>query len=138
MAGNRHLARRNAVQALYQWDLTEQPAGDIETHFIADHDFEGADLEYFKRLVRQVPLHRQEIEDNLKPFIDRELNSVDPVERAILRLGAYEIEYEKEIPLKVIIDEAVELAKTFAAEHGYRFINGVLDKLGNQMRPSNS
>ncbi len=133
--GSRHAARQAAVQALYQWDLTEQDPDDIEAHFIQQHDLEGIDRAYFHTLVRDVPLYRQEIVANLQPCLDREFASVDPVERVILRIGAYELEYQHDIPTKVIINEAVELAKTFSAEYAYKFVNGVLDKLAERLRP---
>jgi N utilization substance protein B len=133
--GSRHAARQAAVQALYQWDLTEQDPGDIEAHFIQQHDLEGTDRGYFHTLICEVPLYRQEIQANLQPCLDREFDSIDPVERVILRIGAYELEYQHDIPVKVIINEAVELAKTFGADHGYKFVNGVLDRLAERLRP---
>jgi len=133
--GSRHLARRSAVQALYQWDLTEQAPEDIESHFIDHHELRGIDLDYFRRLVEEVPLYRQELDSHLEPFLDREMANVDPVERAILRMATYELEYVPDIPFKVILNEAVELSKTFGAEHGYRFVNGVLDRLAETLRP---
>ena len=69
------------------------------------------------------------------PHVDREMDDVDPVERAILRIGTYELEYKKDVPTKVIINEAVELAKTFGADHSYKFVNGVLDKVAVELRP---
>ena len=133
-SGSRHLARQAAVQALYQWDLTEQEPGDILRHFIQDHDLNDADQAYFQALVHEVPLYHQEVDGRLVPHIDRDLDDVDPVERAILRIGTYELEYRKDIPTRVVIDEAVELAKTFGADHGYRFVNGVLDKVARDLR----
>jgi len=132
--GNRHLARQAAVQALYQWDLTEQAPEAILEHFIQEHDTSPIDQEYFQMLVREVPLFRQELEAHIIPRLDRELEDVDPVERAILRIGAYELEYRKDIPRNVVINECVELAKTFGAELSYRFINGVLDKIASEVR----
>jgi transcription antitermination protein NusB len=132
--GSRHLARKTAVQALYQWDLTEQNPREIEAHFINDHDFSGVDMAYFRHLVKNVPLYHQEIDSRLAPHIDRDIERVDPVERAILRIGAYELEYEPTIPTNVVIDEAVELSKMFSAEHGFRFVNGVLDKVASELR----
>jgi len=123
-----------AVQALYQWDLTEQSAEDIQSHFIFEHDLADTDLEYFQRIVRQVPRHQHELDDFLVPHLGRALGGVDPVERAILRMAAYELRFEPEIPYRVVIDEAIELAKTFGAEHSYRFINGVLDKVALALR----
>jgi transcription antitermination protein NusB len=134
--GSRHLARKTAVQALYQWDLTEQRPHDIEQHFISDHDFSGVDMGYFHQLLENVPLYHREIDSRLRPHIDRVLERVDPVEKAILRVGAYELEYELTIPTKVVLDEAIELSKMFGAEHGFRFVNGVLDKLIPELRPA--
>ena len=136
MAGSsRHQAREAAVQALYQWDLTEQSPDEILEHFILQHDLEDADQAYFYNLVREVPLYHQEIRAQIEPFLDRDMDSIDPVERSILRVGAYELEYRQDVPAKVIINEAIELAKTFGADHSYRFVNGVLDKLAHRLRP---
>jgi N utilization substance protein B len=131
---SRHLARQAAVQALYQWQLTAQPPQDIEQHFINDHQFKDVDLEYFHQLVREVPLHLHELDDHLVPHLDRGIDEVDPVERAILRIGAYELEFRLEVPYKVVINEAVELAKTFGAEHGHKYVNAVLDKVAAKLR----
>ena len=132
--GSRHKARVAAVQALYQWQLTEQPPQDIEDHFILDHEMSEIDIRYFDQLVRGVPLHLHELDDHLMPYLDREVEEVDPVERAILRVGAYEFEFHPEIPYKVVLNEAVELAKTFGAEHGHKFVNAVLDKVAAKLR----
>jgi len=123
------------LQALYQWDLTEQNPEEILQHFIVQHDLSDADEAYFFNLVRQVPLYHQELNAQIEPYLDRDMDSVDPVERSILRIGAYELEYQPEIPTKVILNEAIELAKTFGAEYSYRFVNGVLDKIANRLRP---
>lgn len=135
-ASSRHLARQAAVQALYQWDLTEQAPETILKHFIREHDTSDMDEEYFQLLVREVPLFHQELEAHIIPMLDRDLDDVDPVERAILRIGAYELEYCSDIPRNAVINESVELAKTFGAELSYRFINGVLDKVAAELRPA--
>lgn len=132
--GGRHRARAAAVQALYQWQLTEQSPEQIEDHFVLDHDTHDMDLEYFHHLVREIPLHRHELDDHLVPHLDRDLDEVDPVERAILRLGAFEFEFHPEIPYKVVLNEAVELAKTFGAEHGHKYVNAILDKVAAKLR----
>ena len=134
--GSRHLARKTAIQALYQWDLTGQSPQDIEHNFISDHNFDGVDMEYFHHLLKNVPLYQREIDSRLNPHIDRLIDRVDPVEKAILRVGAYELEYELTIPANVVLDEAIELSKMFGAEHGFKFVNGVLDKLIPELRPS--
>jgi N utilization substance protein B len=133
-SGGRHRAREAAVQALYQWQLTEQAPEKIENHFVLDHVMEGVDVEYFHHLVREIPLHRHELDDHLVPHLDRDLDEVDPVERAILRLGAFEFEFHPEIPYKVVLNEAVELAKTFGAEHGHKYVNAILDKVAHKLR----
>lgn len=132
--GSRNKARRAAVQALYQWQLTQQRPEEIESHFINDHELRGVDLDYFHHLVREIPLHLHELDDHLNPHLDRAINEIDPVERAILRIGAFEFEFHPEIPYKVVLNEAVELAKTFGAEHGHRFVNAVLDKVAVKLR----
>lgn len=132
---SRHLARQAAVQALYQWDLTEQAPETILEHFIREHDTSDMDEEYFQLLVREVPLFHRELEAHIVPMLDRELDDVDPVERAILRIGAYELEYRSDIPRNAVINESVELAKTFGAELSYKFVNGVLDKVAAELRP---
>ena len=134
--GARHRARRAAVQAIYQWQLTEQPPDAIETHFIHDHDMHEVDVAYFHQLVREVPLHLHELDDHLAPHLDRDIADVDPVERAILRIGTYEIEFCPETPYRVILNESVELAKTFGAEHGHKYVNAVLDKVAAAIRAS--
>ena len=138
MGGSRHKARRAAVQALYQWDLTEQDPDQIESHFINEHNLTGADSEYFNGLVREVPLYHQELDSNISPCLDRELENVDPVEKAILRIAAYELEYQKNIPYRAVLDEAIKLSKAFGADQGYKFVNGVLDKLALVLRPEES
>lgn len=130
------MARQAAVQALYQWDLTEQGPEDVLKHFIRTHDLNEADQGYFHTLVFEVPLYHQEINGRLLPYLDRDMEDVDPVERAILRIGAYELEYKKDVPVKVIINEAIELAKTFGSDHSYKFVNGVLDKVAAELRPA--
>lgn len=131
---SRRRARQAAVQALYQWQLTEQPPEQIESHFISDHELNGVDIDYFHHLVLEIPLHLHELDDHLQPYLERTIGEVDPVERAILRIGVYEFEFHPEIPYKVILNEAVELAKTFGAEHGHKFVNGVLDKVAAKLR----
>jgi N utilization substance protein B len=134
LKGSRHKARRSAVQALYQWQLNRQPAGAIETHFFADEAAKDVDLEYFQHLLREIPLHLAVLDERLVPHIDRGIAEIDPVERAILRLGAFELEFHPEIPYRVVLNEAVELAKTFGAEQGHKYVNAVLDRVALDLR----
>ncbi len=134
MSSNRHNARKAAVQALYQWDLTKQAAQDIEKHFSQIHDMQNVDKKYLREIMSQVPKFEKELELAITPFIGREFRTLDPVERAILRLGAYELTYKADVPTRVVINEMIELAKTFGSDHSYKFINGVIDKLAKELR----
>jgi len=131
----RSRSRSLAIQALYQWQLAGQDVGAIIDHFMIEQDAKKFDTDYFTELVRGVPTRLDELDSALASCVDRALESVDPVERAILRLGAYELMEHPEIPYRVVINEAVELAKTFGAEKGHRYVNGVLDKAARALRP---
>lgn len=133
---NRHNARKAAVQALYQWDITQQAAEEIEPNFSQIHDMQNIDRKFLKEVMREVPNNEAELETAITPFIGREFSSLDPVERAILRLGAYELRFRPDVPTKVVINEMIELAKTFGSDHSYKFINGVIDKLAVSLRPA--
>lgn len=128
-ASPRHLARRNATQALYQWLVTGQAPGDIESKFISDETFASVDLDYFRHLIMQVPRYQDELERRLEAFSERASKKLDPVERAIVLVGAYEILFRPDVPKKVAINEAVQVAHVFGAEQGYRFVNSVLHQL---------
>lgn len=134
MSRKRSRSRSLAVQALYQWQIAGQDIGAIINHFMIEQDAKKFDTDYFAELVRAVPTRLTELDAALQPCIDRSLDAVDPVERAILRLGAYELMAHPEIPYRVVINEAVELAKTFGAEKGHRYVNGVLDKAARALR----
>jgi len=137
MANKKSQARHYAVQAIYQWQMTGQDIRDIrEVHdqFLAEQNQSGFDIHYFKALLQGVSGNLAALDQQLKSCLDRSIESVDPVERAILRLGAFELIHRMDVPYRVIINEAVELAKIFGAEQGHRYINGVLDKLAKQSR----
>jgi N utilization substance protein B len=125
----RSLARRRVLQALYQWQLAGQDLKQIETQFNEEMDMRQVDLEYFRELLFGIPTKLDELDALLQPAIDRAFATIDPVEKAILRMGAYELNERLDIPLRVVINEAVELAKQFGAEQSHKYINGVLDKV---------
>lgn len=131
---NRHNARKAAVQALYQWDITQQLAHEIGPQFEQIHDMQNLDRKYLREVLEQVPKLSEQLEKEISPFIGREFDSLDPVERAILRLGAYELKHRPDVPTKVVMNEMIEVAKVFGSEHSYKFINGVMDKLGKHLR----
>lgn len=134
MSHKKSQARHHAVQALYQWQMTGQDIRDIHDQFLSEQDTGGFELKYFDRLLRGVPGHLVELDQQLGPCLDRSIESVDPVERAILRLGAFELIHQPDIPYRVVINESVELAKVFGAEQGHRYVNGVLDRLARKVR----
>jgi len=135
MSRQRSRSRRLAIQALYQWQIAGQDVVDIVSHFMVEQDAKTFDTQYFEELVHGVPASLDKLDEALGGCLDRSLEAVDPVERAILRLGAYELIKHPEIPYRVVINEAVELAKTFGAEKGHRYVNGVLDKAARALRP---
>jgi N utilization substance protein B len=134
MAGKRSQARQHAVQAIYQWQLTGHDIRDIDSQFLQEHDSGDFEVAYFQELLHGVLANLTTLDEKLSPCLDRAIESVDPVERAILRLGAYELAHHLEVPYRVVINEAVELAKLFGAEHGHKYVNGVLDKLAHEVR----
>lgn len=134
MSQKRSQSRRHAVQALYQWQMAGQDLVDIVNQFLEEQDIQSFEVPYFQDLLYGVPKHLSELDQTLKPALDRAIESVDPVERAILRLGAYELTYHLEVPYRVVINEAVELAKIFGAEQGHKFVNGVLDQVAKKVR----
>ena len=134
MSKKRSQARRHALQALYQWQIAGQDLADISNQFLEEQDINKFEVPYFQDLLHGVPTHLTELDALLKPALDRAIESVDPVERAVLRLGAYELSHHLEIPYRVVINEAVELAKVFGAEQGHKFVNGVLDRVAKQVR----
>lgn len=129
---NRHKARSAAVQALYQWDMMGCPIDDFNTDFLEDQERKALDNEYLETLLVGVSANHEVLEKAVTPFLDREFSKIDPIERSILRLSVYELLFHRTVPVKVIINESVELAKTFGADHGYKFINATLDKLANE------
>lgn len=131
----RSSARRVAMQALYQWQMTAQPVGEIERLFREDAQKIRADMEYFHDLLQGVADQSDALDALLVPVLDRPIAQIDPVERAILRLGAYELRDRLEVPYRVIINEGVELAHAFGAEQGHRYVNGVLDAIAQSTRP---
>lgn len=131
----RRRARRRALQALYQWQFNDDSALSIIEQFLQEQNFEGVDAEYFQQLVRNVIAEGAALDEKLGPHVERIDSSLDPMERVILRIGALELLQRPEIPCRVVIDEAVELAHRFGAEQGHAFVNGVLDRLARELRP---
>ena len=128
-------ARRSAVQALYQWEMTHDPVTEVIAEFICDRsELKKADVDYFTSMLQGATGRVAEIDTGLAPLLDRPLYQLDPVERAILRIGMFELLCNPDIPWRVVVNESVELAKMFGAEQSYKFINAVLDKAARKLR----
>jgi N utilization substance protein B len=134
-AAHRTRARRLAMQALYQWDLSGNDLSAIAVQFHEDEDFSSVDRDYFSELLHQVPGRLDEVEAAFVPYLDRPLAEIDPVERALLRMACYELLVRVDVPYRVVINEAVNLAKKFGAEQAHKYINGVLDQAARKLRP---
>ncbi|GGB55848.1 transcription antitermination factor NusB [Shewanella inventionis] len=125
----RRKARRLAVQAIYSWQLSKNNVADVEHEFLTEQSTDGVDVAYFRELLSGVASKTAQIDDLLKPHLDRDFEDVSPVEKAIVRLATYELTFRKDVPFKVAINEGIELAKAFGADDSHKFVNGLLDKL---------
>lgn len=117
-----------AVQAIYSWQLSGDSMGEIEVHYLTDQDTKGADIEYFRELISGVVGEVKSLDARLSALTSRPLDDVDQIDKAILRLAAYELS-ARQTPYKVVINEAIELAKIFATDESHKFVNGVLDQM---------
>jgi N utilization substance protein B len=135
LPAQRSKARHYAMQALYQWSVTQNPLNVIEAEFHTDNDMTVVDTDYFHELVHQVPAQLATIETDFLPYVtDMALHELDPITLALLRLATYELRFRVDVPYKVVINEALRLAKKFGATDSYKFINGVLDKVAARLR----
>lgn len=131
----REKARRYAMQALYGWAVTGNDLTVVEAHYLADRNPKKFDVEYFSRLIHEVPAKIQELDQIFAEFTENlKVEELNLVELTILRLASYEMVHVIEIPYKVIINEALELAKMFGAAESFKFVNGVLDKIAKKYR----
>ncbi|ALO34308.1 N utilization substance protein B [Colwellia sp. MT41] len=131
----RRKARELAVQAIYSWQVSKNPVNDIEANFIVDNSKRRFDTEYFQLLLRGVTANISDIDAAISPHVDRPLKDIDQVEKAILRVAVFELKDCTDVPYRVVINEAIELAKSFAADDSHKFVNGVLDKTVKLIRP---
>ncbi|MFT4888528.1 MAG: N utilization substance protein B [Pseudohongiellaceae bacterium] len=129
----RRKARRVILQAVYQWIMTQDSPKDIAKQY--REETEGkVDWDYFGEIFVEIPAQVIQLNEFLEPVIDRQLKALDPIEKALLYLGTYELAYRIDVPYRVVINECVELAKVFGATDGHKYINGVLDKLAKTLR----
>lgn len=127
-------ARRAALQAIYQWQLNATNVHEIIKQFNEDERLAGLDIELFNELVNSVVNNHESLDEIYSCFLDRKIALINPVEKSILRIGTYELQSSLSVPYKSVIDEAVELAKSFGAEDGHKYINGILDKVAQKLR----
>lgn len=131
----RRRARECAVQAIYSWQVSKNDLAEVEASFMAEQDMKGVDKKYFRELLHGVASHANKLDETMEPFLnERSLDELGFVERAILRIAVYELLKREDVPYKVVINEAIDLTKTFGAEDSHKFINGVLDKVTPTIR----
>ncbi|MBA6223151.1 MULTISPECIES: transcription antitermination factor NusB [unclassified Colwellia] len=132
----RRKARELAVQAVYSWQLSNNNVAEIELNFLTENSARRFDIPYFQQLFRGISAQISSIDEKISPHVDRPLKDVDPVEKAILRVAVFELSECLDVPYRVIINEAIELAKSFGADDSHKFVNGVLDKVVKLVRPN--
>lgn len=133
-ASSRRLARELALQGVYSWQMSKNPVAQIELHLATTNNLEQVDMPFFQELLRAVVKDHERLDASIKPYLGRLPEELDPVEKAILRLATYELLERIDVPFKVVINEAIELAKSYGAEESHKFINGVLDKAVRTLR----
>ena len=133
--GRLSVARRLAVQALYRWQINASPWQDLLLEFASAEDMPKADGEYFRVLVEGVCTHQARLDEALVQWLDRPPTQLDPVEHAVLLLGLLELQERPEVPYRVVLNEAINLAKRFGATDGHKFVNAVLDRAARALRP---
>jgi N utilization substance protein B len=127
-------ARDKAMQALYQWQLSAEDLDWIKDHYLQEQGIASGDEEYFLELLYQIPAHVEALDARYRKYVTNFEDHLDPIETNILRIATYELEHHPEIPYKVVINEAVNLAKTYGADDSHKFVNGVLDPLCQELR----
>jgi N utilization substance protein B len=135
MKSARRRAREYALQGLYQWQLAGQSTGEIRRQLAEDQHFTKADAEFFAQLLNGTIAEAEALKSAIAPVLDRRVDALSPVERGILLLAAWELKHSPETPFRVVINEAVELAKAFGGTDGHKYVNGVLDKIVRVLRP---
>lgn len=133
-AQTRRFARERALQGLYQWEVSAGQSSSVRKEFLDNQDMSRVDVDYFITLFNGVSHHPQALDDALQSCLDRPINELDPIERCVLRIAAFELLEQSEIPARVIINEGIEITKRFGADKGHRYVNGVLDKLATRLR----
>ncbi|MFT3904875.1 MAG: transcription antitermination factor NusB [Steroidobacteraceae bacterium] len=133
-SSRRAMARKLAMQALYRWQINPAPWQDLLTEFSEEEDMPKADLEYFTLLVRECTEHSAKLDEAMTELLDRAPATLDPIEHALLWIGTFELQHCPDVPFRVVINEAVRLAKRYGATDGHKYLNGVLDRAARQWR----
>lgn len=134
MKSSRRRAREFALQGLYQWQLAGHPVTAIVAQLAESNGYGKIDADYFIALIEGVVANAAGLEAAISPLLDRKFTELSPIERAVLMIAAYELAHQPDTPYKVVINEAIELAKTFGGTDGHKYVNGVLDKLAQELR----
>ncbi|WP_395480037.1 transcription antitermination factor NusB [Candidatus Curculioniphilus buchneri] len=132
----RRRARECALQALYSWQLSHNDIIDTEAQFLKNQNTSDVDIDYFHKLYLGVATNAAQLDHLMMPFLSRQLKTLGYVEHAVLRIALFELSNHHEVPYRVAINEAIELAKIFGADESHKFINGVLDKAASRVRPN--
>ena len=133
-ARERQKARRMLVQALYSWDLGGSDVASVEAQFHADNNMTKVDTKLFHEVLFGVSKNLAEVDGTFEPFLDRDNGLLDPVSRAVLRVVTYEMLYSFDVPYKVVINEGINLAKTYGPTDAYKYVNGILDQVASMKR----
>lgn len=130
----RHKARELALQGAYSWQMSNNAIDQVELALATSNDMQKVDMAYFQALLRGVAHNASKLDETIKPYLGRLPEELDPIEKAILRLATFELTERMDVPYRVIINEAIELAKDFGAEESHKFVNGALDKAVKTLR----
>ncbi len=130
----RRHARRALVQAIYQWQIAQHDVSEIRSQFADSGTLKKADRAFFDRCLHGIIAETEDLDSAFAPYLDRKVNDLNQVERAILRAGTFELSACPDVPFKVVLDEYISLAKTFGAEDSYKYVNGVLDRVARDFR----
>ncbi len=131
-------ARQRVLQALYQWEFSGSDASAVRNEFLKEQDMSRVDVDYFTELYNGISKDPDAVDGAMQDALDRPIADLDPIERAVLRICVYELQNRLDIPLRVVINEGIEITKRFGADQGHKYINGVLDKLAERLRPHES
>jgi len=134
LAKGRSNARKKATQALYQWSMSGNDLAEIEQQFHQEQNMEKVDTDYFHKLLHEVPTEITALDELIVKYSDRKESELDPIEQSILRLSSFELKNCIDVPYKVVISEAITLAKMFGSDKSHAFVNSILDKLAKDIR----